>query len=232
MYQHLMAYWSETMQDDMYILVSDGWQAGREIEKQEKKKEWAGRLIPKELIIARYFAAGQAAIEKFEAGRDEFIRQMEELAEEHGVEEGLMADAKNDKDKITKASVQKRLKELTIADTEEIKILQDYLKLAAQETEANQQIKAAQDILEKKILDKYKSLTETEVKTLIVADKWLAILESDVKTEMERISQRLTGRIRELAERYTTPMPRMNCEVAALEQKVHTHLNKMGFVWK
>ena len=157
---------------------------------------------------------------------------MEELAEEHGGEEGLMADAKNDKDRITKASVQKRLKELTIADTEEIKILQDYLKLAEQEAAVNQQIKAAQDILEKKVLGKYKTLTEAEIKTLVVADKWLAILESDVKTEMERISQRLTGRIKELAERYEATLPTLNSEVDALEKKVNRHLEKMGFVWK
>jgi type I restriction enzyme M protein len=231
-YQHLMVYWSETMQDDVYILVDDGWEAGKEIEKQEKKKEWEGRLIPKELIIARYFAVEKEAIEKLEANRDEIVRQMEEMEEEYGGEEGLMTDAKNDKDKITKASVQKRLKELTIEDKEEIKILQDYLKLSEQEAEANKKIKEAQDILEKKVLDKYKVLTKDEIKTLVVEDKWMAILGRDVKTEMDRISQRLTGRIKELAERYAMPMPLLTIEVDGLEKKVHSHLSKMGFVWK
>ena len=238
-YQHLMVYWSETMQDDVYILVDDEWEAGREIEKQEKKKEWEGRLIPKELIIARYFAVEREAIEKLEANRDEIIRQIEEMEEEHGGEEGLMADAKNDKDKITKVSVQKRLKELTadngqltFENEEEIKILQDYLKLSEQEAEANKKIKEAQDALEKKVLGKYKALTEDEIKTLVVEDKWMATLERDVKTEMERISQRLAGRIKELAERYATPMPLLTADVDSLEKKVHAHLKKMGFVWK
>ena len=66
-YQHLMVYWSETMQDDVYALVDDGWLAGREIEKE--KKEWEGRLIPKELITARYFEAEQKAIEELELER-------------------------------------------------------------------------------------------------------------------------------------------------------------------
>jgi type I restriction enzyme M protein len=92
------------------------------------KKEWEGRIIPKALIINRYFAAEQKAIEALEADRDALTRQIEEMEEEHGGDEGLMADAKNDKDKINKASVQKRLKE--IADdkdsAEEIKVLQAY----------------------------------------------------------------------------------------------------------
>lgn len=236
-YQHLMVYWSETMQDDVYALVSDGWEAGKEIERD--KKQWEGRLIPKGLIIARYFAAEQKAMEELESGRDAIVRQMEEMEEEHGGEEGLMADAKNDKDKITRASVQKRVKELTMdngqlitEDEEELKILKLYLKLAEQEAEAGKKIRDAQGALEKKILEKYKTLTEAEIKTLIVDDKWISTLERDVKTEMERISQRLTGRIKELAERYETPLPAITAEVDALEKKVHGHLKKMGYVWE
>lgn len=232
-----MVYWSETMQDDVYALVSDGWEAGKEIERD--KKQWEGRLIPKELIIARYFAAEQKSIEHLEADRDAILRKMEEMEEEHGGEEGLMADARNDKDKITRASVQKRVKELTmdngkwtIEDKEEVKILTVYLKLTEQEAEVSRKIRDAQAALEKKVLEKYKILTETEIKTLLVEDKWMATLERDVKTEMERISHRLTGRIRELAERYEATLPSLSNEVDVLEKKVNSHLKSMGFVWK
>jgi len=57
-------------------------------------------------------------------------------------------------------------------------------------------------------------------------------LERDVKTEMERISQRLTQRIKELAERYETPLPEQTEEVKLLEEKVNAHLAKMGFTFK
>ncbi len=116
--------------------------------------------------------------------------------------------------------------------TDEREVLQDYLRLAEQEAEANKRIKQAQAALEKKLLAKYQALTEAEIKTLVVEDKWMAALEGDVKTEMERISQRLTGRIQELAERYAKPMPALTNEVDVLEEKVHTHLEKMGLVWK
>jgi len=156
------------------------------------------------------------------------------LEEEHGGEEGLIDDAKNDRGKITKASVKDRLKGAKddVEATDEREVLQNYLKLAEQEAEANKKIKQAQAALEKRVLAKYQSLTEAEIKTLVVEDKWMATFERNVKTEMERISQRLTGRIKELAERYATPMPALTTEVEALETRVQAHLNKMGFVWK
>jgi len=38
--------------------------------------------------------------------------------------------------------------------------------------------------------------------------------------------------IRELAERYGTPLPRLEDEVAVLSAKVEAHLKNMGAVWK
>ena len=78
---------------------------------------------------------------------------------------------------------------------------------------------------------KYNVVSEDEVKTLVVEDKWLSTLASDVQTELNRISQALTGRIKELAERYATPLPRLSQEVAVLAAKVNEHVKKMGFVW-
>ena len=72
-YQHLMDYWAETMQDDVYLVAADGWKAEttRIIEKDKKGKEkdkgWTCDLIPKPLIVARYFATEQAAIDQLAA---------------------------------------------------------------------------------------------------------------------------------------------------------------------
>ena len=89
----------------------------------------------------------------------------------------------------------------------------------------------AQKALDAKVIAKYKALSEDEVKTLVVDDKWLAALATAVQTELDRVSQALTGRIKELAERYATPLPRLTEEVDALSAKVDAHLKKMGFVW-
>ena len=225
-YQHLMDYWAATMQDDVYMIVSDGWQAQADGKPNTD-------LIPQPLIVARYFAKEQTAIEQLEADRDAITRQMEELDEEHGGEDGLLADAKTDKGKLTKASVKARLAEIE-TDTDaadERKLLTDYLALTEKEANANKQIKDATKALETKVAKKYGQLTGDEIKTLVVDDKWLATLAAAVQSELDRVSQALTGRIRQLAERYVTPLPKLTGEVATLADRVDEHLKKMGAKW-
>ena len=65
------------------------------------KKKYTAELIPPALVIARYYAQEQAAIDTLEAQLAAYAQQMGEMAEEHGGEGGLLEDAKNDKDKLT-----------------------------------------------------------------------------------------------------------------------------------
>jgi type I restriction enzyme M protein len=52
-----------------------------------------------------------------------------------------------------------------------------------------------------------------------------------VQGELGRVSQTLTGRIRELSERFGTPLPMLTDAVAALASNVEGHLAKVGAVW-
>ena len=79
---------------------------------------------------------------------------------------------------------------------------------------------------------KYPKLAEAEIKTLVVDDKWMARLSAAVQGELDRVSQTLTGRIRELAERYAAPLPKLTEEVATLAERVEEHLARMGASWK
>ena len=79
--------------------------------------------------------------------------------------------------------------------------------------------------------EKYPKLTEAEIKTLVVDDKWMARLHGEVQGELDRVSQTLTGRIRELAERYAMPLPRLTDELAMLAGRVEEHLKQMGASW-
>jgi len=244
-YQHLMTYWNEIMQDDMYILAVDGWKAGNIVirkireSKDKKKKEieglegLEGKLIPIEFIINRYFDAEQKTIEQLELQRDDIVQQQEEMVEEHSGEEGLLAEVIDDKGKIAKGEVLRRIKVIKDdnAYEDELKVLQYYQKLIEQEAQIKKKIKEAQSDLEKKVITQYKALTEDEIKTLVVDDKWMAAVERNIKTEMDRISQHLTQRIKELAQRYETPLPNLTQEVKELSGKVNAHLKKMGFVW-
>lgn len=98
-----------------------------------------------------------------------------------------------------------------------------------QSVKLKKRIKEAEDALDTLSHAKYPELTEEEVKALVVDDKWLTRLDADVHGEMDRISQSLTQRVKELAERYGAPMPQLSHRVADLEEKVNGHLERMGF---
>lgn len=238
-YQHLMNYWNDVMQDDCYLIAVDGWKAELSIIKQTKSATiWDCDLVPKVLVIDRYFLTEKKAIEKLEADKEAIATQLNELEEEHSAEEGYFADL----DKVNKASVNGQLKidngqlKKLVKNSEEytllkskIEVFEQYLKLLDDQTELNKKIKEAIADLDIKVIERYKTLTETEIKQLVVDDKWMASIERSVKTEMERISQRLTQRIKELAERYETPLPKQTSDVKLLEEKVTKHLEMMGF---
>ena len=246
-YQHLLNYWFSTMQDDVYMLVIDGWTAGKEVE--YNKKDWEGKLLPKQLLTEVYFKEQQKAIQELQAARDTITQEIVSIEAEHNVDDGLLADAQNEKGKITKASVQKRLKEVQKAANEqplnmaaepaviygketeedELTILGKYLTLLDKEAVEEKKIKEEQSKLEQLLLAKYSSLSIEEIKTLVVSNKWMGWLNKDVQDEMDRISQKLAIRVKDLAERYEYTLPEVAKEVHHLEETVNEHLQKMGF---
>ena len=239
-YQHLMDYWAETMQDDCYLIAADGWKAEtyRIIETQKGKngkpdkhvdKGWTCDLIPKPLIVARFFAKEQAAIDQLTAELESIGDRLAELEEEQSGEEGAFAEF----DKVNKANVAARLKE-TKGDKEakdEAAVLENWIKLNGEEADLKKCLKDAEADLDTKAYARYPKLTEAEIKTLVVEDKWLAALGAAVCGETDRVSQQLAQRVKELAERYETPLPQTQSQVAELEAKVNHHLTRMGFSW-
>ncbi len=250
-YQHLMDYWAATMQDDCYLIAAYGWKAETyriiEVKKnkdgktvKETDKGWTCDLVPKQLIVNRYFAAQQAAIREQEAALEALAAQMTELEEEHGGEDGAFSEL----DKVNKANVAARLKEITgnakprLGDKAELglgapeeAVLCAWLSLANEEAELKKALKEAEAALDALAYAKYPMLTEAEIKTLSVENKWLTAIAAAIHGEMDRISQALTRRVKELAERYETPLPQASQRVAEWEHAVNAHLERMGFAW-
>src|SRR5690606_15575007 len=101
-YQRLMDFWEETMQDDVYLIAQDGWKAGnvvRPIDEKEtpdftlkkgrKSVKYIGELIPASLIIQRFFADKQSELEELEAALEETSQMLAELEEEHSGAGGI-----------------------------------------------------------------------------------------------------------------------------------------------
>lgn len=256
LYQHLMDYWAETLQDDAYLISGEGWVEGAQpreiiqIRNKDGKLVWPeahdylkGRrrfksdLIPASILVARYFAAERDAIEAQDNELTALEQQLDELKEEQGGDEGLLAEViegEGDKQKITAKAIKDRLKEIgrNPAYQDERAALKVYAALLEKQKDIKEARKGAQVMLDRKIDAKYSKLTEAEIKTLVVEDKWLAYLAAAVQGELDRVSQTLTGRLRELAQRYATPLPDLLDEVEKLSARVGGHLQRMGAVWK
>jgi Type I restriction modification DNA specificity domain len=247
----LMDSWAEAMQDDCYLIAADGWKVGaqpREIrqvrDKNNKlvwpephdylkgKRRFKSDLIPAPILVAKYFTAEQDAIESIEGELTIVEQRLDETREEQSGEEGLLTEVvegEGEKQKIAAKAVKARLKEIGVDPNfaDERKALEEYAALLDEQAKTKVRLKAAQEDLDAKLDAKYPALTEDEIKRLVVDDKWLVALHAAVQGELDRVSQTLTGRIRQLAERYATPLPQLTGEVEALAARVNNHFKKL-----
>ena len=242
-----MTYWHAQMHDDVFLIMNDGWldavKPRKTIEDKDRKLSetpdlvvGSGRsatkykmdLIPPALIVARYFADEQAAIDDLTAAAEEATRAVEECIEEHAVEDGLLADAMDD-DKISKALVAARLKAIrTGGDPDEIKALQYATELYNAEAAAKKAVKDAQAELDLATLKRYGELTQDDIKALVLDDKWQATIVSRVRAEVEALTLALVARVHQLGERYAATVSDLDDELERLEEDVARHLAAMG----
>lgn len=261
LYQYLMAYWQEMMQDDVYSIALDGWKAGNEWNrtvikgkkdkdgKAGKDKEVAGlagvegRIISLDLIVEVYFKKELDQIEAEQQAIETHQATIAEIEEEQNGEDGLFADL----DKVNAGEVSKLLKLKQKEDLRMVaepaasygnedsksptQILEDYIAATEDIKKANAKIKALQIALEKSVIAQYAKLTEADIKNIVIHHKWKAHLLGTLHQEQDKISQGLTQRINALAERYETTLATSQTALATSETKVMAHLQKMGLVW-
>lgn len=232
-YQHLLDYWGEVMQDDCYFIAQEGWKAEtkRVLETNKKGKPvdkgWVCDLIPKELLIGKYFVSQQETINQLETELESTIALRTELEEENSGDEGILSEL----DKVNKANVTSRIKDLKREkdSNEELKLLNSWLKLYEAENKLKKEIKTEIDALDKLVYEYYPKLSEKDLKTLVIEDKWMSKLGEAINGEMDLISQGLTQGVKVLALRYASPLPELTQKVSSLEVRVTKHLEKMGF---
>lgn len=251
-YQILMDYWEETMQDDVFMLSQDGWGAGnvvrplvpvkdksgKSVYKEEHdfefgtskaKKRYKSDIVPPDLVIARYFADKQAVLDELQSQLDTATQELETFVEENSGEEGLVEEAKNDKGKVTQKGVKDRIAEST--DQDEITALKKCLKLIGTESQCKSAVKTAESELDELVFKKIPKILEGELKKIVVDDKWFKTIETRIAEEIERITQQLANRIKTLEERYSETLPYLTDEVTKHSGLVENHLKKMGLSW-
>lgn len=148
-YDCLLNYWNEKMQDDVYVIKSSGYEAGREIEyvygtkkvkgkdgetqqveDKSKVKSWDGLLIPRSIIETVYFPEHLKKINELIDKAELLDSKLEELCEEESGDEGLLSEVLNEKGDVTKKSLLDRLDVLDSKRTsKELESLQEIAEM-------------------------------------------------------------------------------------------------------
>ncbi len=251
-YQILMTYWEEVMQDDVFMLVQDGWKAanvvrmlvpskdknGKSTYKEEHdfefgaakaKKRYRSDIVTPSLVIAKYFTDKQTALDALQASFDTVTQELENFIEENSGEDGLIENAKNEKGGIAKKGLTDRIRETD--DAEELAALKKCLTLLDAASKAKSAVKSAKLALDELVFNKIPKLSEEELKTLVVQDKWFGTVEAQIVEEIERVTQQLANRVKTLEERYSETLPTLTKDVEKYADLVESHLKKMGLAW-
>lgn len=252
-YQSLMEFWTETLQDDAYMIADEGWVGAvkpREIFRQRNKdnklvwvesaeflverRRFKSDLLPMAILVDSCFAAERDGLDALSSELEDVEQEIESEKEEHAVEGGLLEDVaefSDDKVKITLPVVTKWLKENSKDPelVEEIEAVSRFKDLLTRQKALKDSIKAATSDLYSKVAAKYATLTEGEIKDLVVDSKWFAHIESSLSSTLAGAERALTARVLELEERYRTPLPAQEALSAELAARVDKHLSGMGF---
>ncbi len=243
-YQCLMDYWDEVMQDDVYLVMTERWaeQARPRLlvpvrgkgpaERPDltvRRKKYRMDLLPPELVVTRYFLTERAEIDRLRTDEEEIGRDLEEFVE-YCEEDGVLDDAKTDAGKVTQAAVKARRREVANdpeghEERDALEVCFDLMKALAK---AKRAVKAAQAKLDAKVLTRYATLTSVEITELVVDDKWMASVDGAIGQEVERLTGGLVDRVRVLEERYAKPLPELARQVEDYGAQVEGHLKRMG----
>ena len=252
LYQGLMEYWSETFQDDAYMISIDDWIAAvkpREIVQQKDKNNksvWAedhdfsvgkrrfkSDLLPASILVNTYFSLERAALDELIFQQDSVEPALESEREEHAVEGGLLeevAEFADDKVKIVARDVNKWLRN-NAGDQElsdEFEAVTRLMDLLASQAALKVSIKEVSLDLDAKIAAKYSQLTEAETKDLVVGEKWFSHFESIVASALKAAEAKLNSKILDLQMRYEIPVSALEAAWNERAAKVAEHIASMG----
>jgi type I restriction enzyme M protein len=244
-YEQLMVYWGETMQDDVYLVSLIGWvkaakprgveEIGRQSNGKPKyeqpdlvvgsgksAKKYKMDLVPPGVVIERYFSAEREALDRLKLAAAQATQELDEYVDEHGVEEGLLEDAIDDNGKLTKKTLLDRIEQVEDEPElqEELAALNACLRLLDAQTRARKAVKKAERDLFSRVVDSYGGLSEDEIKSLVIDGKWLKAIEAATEARVRGMSHRLTDRYEQLARRYNRTLVELEDRVSELQEQV------------
>ena len=237
-YEQLMNYWAETMQDDVYMIMADGWKLNLRPKLKEDKKEkemvpvvvktWndlESDLLPVEYIVNRFCKSELEACDELSASIAFMENEVTSLVEENDD----VFDTKNfEKEKVNLASVKKRAK---VTKGEEQARLIEWIDWQNSIKAEKAKLKEANDKLLSRVKEEYDLLTQNEMKVKnLVKEKWVNAISTRIESELSRSIEQLKGQLSAISDRYDQTLPSIDKEVEDYESRVNAHLAQMGFV--
>ncbi len=230
-FQHLMSYWEDVMQDDVYIITIDGWDSGKSFKRfvkvNNKKKEVEvkglegidGVLIPPKLLIEKFFTNEKQSLEKIENDINELLINICSVIDENNGEDEIFEELESGK-KPPKSFFKEKKKELSDEGTsDEIKLLNDLEKIVSKLNGKEKEKKERLNALEEGVLEKYPLLTTQEIKEIVLHSKWLGSISEMFTYELEKVSFSLSSKIHDLVERYEEKLSTLDELLLELENK-------------
>ncbi len=234
-YQELMEYWNESLSDDFYQISSIGWKV--EIEKiiainkkgHQIDKGWKCDLIPKSLLISKFFFNEKKKIDELIFKLEELEDIQKNIEEENSTEEGIFTDF----DVINKKNINDRIAEIEDHKNfkEEINILKQWIENSKKIQKFKKELKEKYVALDKITLIKYSKLKQDEIKNILIYEKWMPILEKKILDMTKETTQYLIRRLRELIDRYEITLPELQKKTDSLEDKIKKNIKEMGYSW-
>ncbi|GAA8289963.1 type I restriction-modification system subunit M [Helicobacter pylori] len=241
-YQLFKDYYNEVLQDDWFLLSFNGFRSAKELRKlnplKDKNKKanyleepdfviqktyYKSDLIPKNLIKQRFFEKEVKELEELENALNEKEADYEEFIEEHSSEEGLFYELK-----INESVLKRELKNAT--DLEDKEILKTALELLEAKNMALKMKNKAYEELELKAFHQYKNLELSEIKELIIQDKWLNSLKTALENKIFKRTNAFISALNGIIQTYSNSLLELDKEVKKSESKVLEHLKDLGLM--
>lgn len=230
-YEILMNYWAEAMQDDCYLISRDGWKLSlKETKKKSTFEDLECDLLPVSVVVSKFFAADYDAILAKRAEMEQISGEIEGLLEENP--EAFDEDLYEMLEKVNEANVKKAVaaqkKQSIEADARTVEVWNQHLALCTRKKEVSKALSALVDALTEEVRKKYAAFTADEIRDLIINDKWLKEVRSRSEAENKRVCESISSQVSVLNERYAKPLPTINDEIAKLSGEVDGFLKAMG----
>ena len=225
-YEYLMEYFNDTLKDDFYLIIENGWIPkivfAQDKNGKIKKNEFDSDLLPKEIVIEEYFKDKNDKIEKLNNDLNDLCQKLDSIIQENTGDEEIFKDD----EKINEKLIKEKIKEET---EDNISTLNKILDILLSQKELKKDIRTHQEALNKLIIDKYNSLDEETSKDLIINKKWFKSIERKFDDKYEDLIYDLSNKIINEYENYDETLNQLSEKASGLESLVLKDLERMGF---